>query len=84
VNPERLAELTAAGVILVDPATTYISPSVRVGTGTTIHPCVFLEGETTIGSDCTIHGGVRIVDSTLADRVTVLNLRTCGRERTCA
>jgi len=73
VNPEHLAELTAAGVTLVDPATTYISPSVRVGAGTTLHPCVFLEGQTTVGSGCTIHGGVRIVDSTLADNVTVLN-----------
>jgi bifunctional UDP-N-acetylglucosamine pyrophosphorylase/glucosamine-1-phosphate N-acetyltransferase len=65
--------MTAAGVTVVDPATTYISRSVRIGKGTTIHPCVFLEGETTIGEGCTIHGGVRIVDSTLADRVTVLN-----------
>jgi bifunctional UDP-N-acetylglucosamine pyrophosphorylase/glucosamine-1-phosphate N-acetyltransferase len=73
VKPEHLAALIDAGVIIVDPITTYIGPSVRVGPGTTIHPCVFLEGETTVGSGCTIHGGVRIVDSTLADRVTVLN-----------
>jgi bifunctional UDP-N-acetylglucosamine pyrophosphorylase/glucosamine-1-phosphate N-acetyltransferase len=73
VDQEFLGALTASGVTLVDPATTYISPSVRVGAGTTIHPCVFLEGQTTVGSGCTIHGGVRIVDSTLADNVTVLN-----------
>jgi len=73
VTPESLAALTAAGVTVIDPNTTYISPSVRIGSGTTIHPCVFLEGETTIGAGCTIHGGVRIVDSTLADRVTVFN-----------
>jgi bifunctional UDP-N-acetylglucosamine pyrophosphorylase/glucosamine-1-phosphate N-acetyltransferase len=73
VTPEDLAALTAAGVTVIDPNTTYVSPSVRIGAGTTIHPCVFLEGKTTIGEKCTIHGGVRIVDSTLADRVTVLN-----------
>jgi bifunctional UDP-N-acetylglucosamine pyrophosphorylase/glucosamine-1-phosphate N-acetyltransferase len=73
VTPEDLAVLTAAGVTVIDPNTTYVSPSVRIGAGTTIHPCVFLEGKTTIGEKCTIHGGVRIVDSTLADRVTVLN-----------
>jgi bifunctional UDP-N-acetylglucosamine pyrophosphorylase/glucosamine-1-phosphate N-acetyltransferase len=73
VTPEHLAALTAAGVTVIDPNTTYVSPSVRIGAGTTIHPCVFLEGETIIGGGCTIHGGVRIVDSTLADRVTVLN-----------
>jgi bifunctional UDP-N-acetylglucosamine pyrophosphorylase/glucosamine-1-phosphate N-acetyltransferase len=73
VTPEDLAALTAAGVTVIDPNTTYVSPSVRIGSGTTIHPCVFLEGETIVGEGCTIHGGVRIVDSTLADCVTVLN-----------
>jgi bifunctional UDP-N-acetylglucosamine pyrophosphorylase/glucosamine-1-phosphate N-acetyltransferase len=73
VHAEHLAALTAAGVTIVDPITTYIGPSVRVGAGTTIHPCVFLEGQTTVGSGCIIHAGARIVDSTLGDRVTVLN-----------
>ena len=73
MTPEQLARLTAAGVTIVDPATTYVDASVRVGAGTTIHPCVFLEGQTVVGSGCTIHAGVRIVDSTLADRVVVLN-----------
>jgi len=73
VSPEQLAALSAAGVTIVDPATTYVGAAVRVGAGTTIHPCVFLEGQTAIGSACTINAGVRIIDSTLADRVTVMN-----------
>ncbi|PYR44963.1 MAG: bifunctional UDP-N-acetylglucosamine diphosphorylase/glucosamine-1-phosphate N-acetyltransferase GlmU, partial [Acidobacteria bacterium] len=38
-----------------------------------IHPGVSIEGRTTIGAGCEIHSGVRIVDSTLGDRVTILN-----------
>lgn len=65
--------LMAAGVTIVDPATTYIGADVEVGTDTVIHPGVYLEGHTRIGSGCEIHSGVRIVDSTLADRVVVNN-----------
>ena len=63
----------AAGVTLVDPATTYVEPDVDVGADTVIHPNVYLEGRTTIGRASEIHSGVRIVDSTLGDRVTVRN-----------
>jgi bifunctional UDP-N-acetylglucosamine pyrophosphorylase / glucosamine-1-phosphate N-acetyltransferase len=73
VHNEQLAALTAAGVTVVDPATTFIDASVRIGPGTTIHPCVFLEGDTSIGRDCVIHACVRLVGSALADDVTVLN-----------
>ena len=66
-------ELMAAGVTLVDPATTYIDPDVEIGDDTVMHPCVFLEGRTVIGRDCEIHAGARIVNSTLGDRVTVFN-----------
>jgi bifunctional UDP-N-acetylglucosamine pyrophosphorylase / glucosamine-1-phosphate N-acetyltransferase len=73
VTQEQLAALTAAGVTIRDPVTTYIDPTVRIGTGTIVHPCTFLEGATEIGSACEIHAGVRIVDSTIGDRVKVLN-----------
>ena len=66
-------ELMAAGVTLVDPATTYIEPGVLVGADTIIHPNVYLEGRTVIGQACQIHAGTRIVDSTIGDRVTVRN-----------
>lgn len=81
MTPEQLARLTAAGVTILDPSTTYIDAAVQVGAHTTIHPCVFLEGQTTIGKGCTIHAGVRIVDSTLADRVVVLNFCVMTKAR---
>jgi len=66
-------ELMAAGVTIEDPATTYIDPDVTVGPDTIIHPGVSLEGRTTVGSGCEIHSSVRIVDSSLGDRVVVHN-----------
>ncbi|MCA1583929.1 MAG: bifunctional UDP-N-acetylglucosamine diphosphorylase/glucosamine-1-phosphate N-acetyltransferase GlmU, partial [Acidobacteria bacterium] len=73
VRQQTNEELMAAGVTLVDPATTYIDADVEVGADTVIHPCVFLEGKTKIGSACEIHAGTRIINSTIGDRVVVKN-----------
>ena len=73
VRQQKNEELMAAGVTLIDPATTYIDADVVVGADTVIYPCVFLEGSTKIGSACEIHSGARIVNSTIGDRVCVRN-----------
>ncbi len=73
VRQQKNEELMAAGVTLIDPATTYVDSDVVVGADTVIHPCVFLEGSTRIGAACEIHSGSRIVNSTLGDRVCVRN-----------
>ena len=73
VRQKKNEELMAAGVTIEDPATTYIDDDVVVGADTVIHPGVHLEGSTRIGMACELHSGVRIVDSVLADRVTVRN-----------
>jgi bifunctional UDP-N-acetylglucosamine pyrophosphorylase / glucosamine-1-phosphate N-acetyltransferase len=69
----RRAALMAAGVTLEDPATTYVDAGVTVGPDSVIRPGVSLLGKTTIGARAVIHSGVRIVDSALADDVTVLD-----------
>jgi bifunctional UDP-N-acetylglucosamine pyrophosphorylase/glucosamine-1-phosphate N-acetyltransferase len=69
----RNEELMAAGVTMEDPASTYVGPDVTVGPDTILHPNVHLEGRTRVGSGCEIHADVRIVDSTIGDRVTILN-----------
>jgi len=66
-------ELMASGVSIVDPATAWIGPDVVIGADTVIHPNVYLEGQTRIGANCEIHAGVRIVDSTVDDRVVINN-----------
>jgi bifunctional UDP-N-acetylglucosamine pyrophosphorylase/glucosamine-1-phosphate N-acetyltransferase len=70
---DKTNALMAAGVTIEDPATAYIDGDVTIGADTVIHPGVSLEGQTAIGSGCEIHSGVRIVDSRLGDRVTILN-----------
>ncbi len=66
-------ELMAAGVTLVDPASAYIDPDVMIGEDTVVHPGVFLEGKTRIGSRCEIHSGVRLVNSTVDDDAVIHN-----------
>jgi len=73
VRQQKNEELMAAGVTLIDPATTYIDSDVEIGADTVIHPCVFIEGGTSIGAACEIHSGTRIVNSTLGDRVLIKN-----------
>lgn len=70
---QRCEALMAAGVTLVDPATTYVDADVTVGSDTIIYPNVYLEGRTSIGQGCEIHAGSRLVDSVVGDRVVVLN-----------
>jgi bifunctional UDP-N-acetylglucosamine pyrophosphorylase / glucosamine-1-phosphate N-acetyltransferase len=73
VRREKNEELMASGVSIEDPATAYIDRDVQIGADTIIHPGVSLSGRTVVGRGCEIHSGVRIVDSRLGDRVTVLN-----------
>jgi bifunctional UDP-N-acetylglucosamine pyrophosphorylase / glucosamine-1-phosphate N-acetyltransferase len=73
VRQLKNAELMDEGVTLEDPATVYVDRDVAIGQDTIIHPCVSIEGRTTIGAGCEIHSGARIVDSQIGDRVTVYN-----------
>jgi bifunctional UDP-N-acetylglucosamine pyrophosphorylase/glucosamine-1-phosphate N-acetyltransferase len=73
LRTKRNDELMAAGVTLVDPGSAWIGPDVTVGADTIIHPNVYLEGHTHVGSRCEISAGVRIVDSTIDDGVVVNN-----------
>ncbi|MGH9143047.1 MAG: bifunctional UDP-N-acetylglucosamine diphosphorylase/glucosamine-1-phosphate N-acetyltransferase GlmU [Vicinamibacterales bacterium] len=70
---QKTAELMASGVTVEDPATAYVDEGVTIGADTILHPGVSLEGRTTIGAGCEIHSGARIVDSTLGNRVLILN-----------
>jgi bifunctional UDP-N-acetylglucosamine pyrophosphorylase/glucosamine-1-phosphate N-acetyltransferase len=73
VRQTKNEELMAAGVTIIDPATTYIDPDVEVGPDTVIHPGVSLEGQSRVGAACEIHSHVRIVDSEIADKSVILN-----------
>ena len=74
LEQERIARNIAymeAGVRFVDLKAAYIDDGVKIGRGTVIYPCVVIEGDVTIGEDCTIGQNSRIVDSVIGDRTSV-------------
>lgn len=64
-----LEGLMETGVTVLDPESTYIEETVRVGPDTVIYPQVLIEGSTEIGSECVIGSGCHITASRLGDRV---------------
>jgi bifunctional UDP-N-acetylglucosamine pyrophosphorylase/glucosamine-1-phosphate N-acetyltransferase len=66
-------KLMAAGVTMIDPATTYISSQTTIGQDTILYPGVILEGETVIGHDTTIGANSHLVNAKIGDHVTIQN-----------
>jgi bifunctional UDP-N-acetylglucosamine pyrophosphorylase / glucosamine-1-phosphate N-acetyltransferase len=64
-----LDRLMAAGVSVIDPATTYVDDTVTIGIDTVLHPNVSLTGRTVVGADCVVSAGCQVTDTTLADSV---------------
>ena len=73
VRQEKLRELMLDGVTIIDPASTHVDPSVRIGPDSIIYPNVFLEKGTLIGTGCQIYPNVRISASTIENGVVVLD-----------
>jgi bifunctional UDP-N-acetylglucosamine pyrophosphorylase / glucosamine-1-phosphate N-acetyltransferase len=65
--------LMLEGVTVMDPASAYVSPDVKIGQDTILYPNVFLEKGSVIGSGCKIYPNVRISQSVLEDNVIVLD-----------
>ena len=64
-------ELMDAGVILIDPSTTYIEEGVIIGQDTIIYPNTIIQGKTVIGENCIIYGNTRIIDTKILDNVKI-------------
>lgn len=62
-----LDKLMDAGVTIMDPASTFIEGSVKIGSDTIIYPYTWLEGETVIGEDCEIGPNVRLTNVKLGN-----------------
>jgi len=72
---ERLTEcvrLMESGVMVIDPATTYIDSSAEIGAGTMIFPNTTITGDTIIGRDCRIGPNSIIAGSRIGDGCEVL------------
>ncbi len=63
-----LKEWCLKGVTIVDPATTYIEPTVQLGIDTVIEPNTHLKGATTVGAQCVLGPDLVLQDSTVSDR----------------
>lgn len=57
-----LNKLMDEGVTIMDPASTFIESSVKIGRDTVIYPFTWLEGKTEIGEDCEIGPNVRLTN----------------------
>ncbi|MGH9409381.1 MAG: bifunctional UDP-N-acetylglucosamine diphosphorylase/glucosamine-1-phosphate N-acetyltransferase GlmU [Vicinamibacterales bacterium] len=84
VKTTRAEALMAAGVTIIDPASTWIGLDVSVGPDTIIHPNVHLEGRTRIGARCEIESWVRIVDSAIEDGAHIRNFCVVTESRVAA
>ena len=71
MSRRKIAELQARGVTVIDPATTWIHESVKVGRDSVIYPGVQLEGSTAIGEGVVIHSGSRLRDVKVGARALV-------------
>lgn len=65
--------LMESGVVLIDPATTYIDDEVKIGKDTVIYPNVTIQKNTEIGENCEILSGTRIIDSKILNNVRIEN-----------
>ena len=62
-----LDKLMDAGVTIMDPASTFIEASVKIGRDTVIYPYTWLEGCTEIGEDCEIGPNARFTNVKIGD-----------------
>ena len=67
----KLEELMESGVTIMDPASTFIDRTVKVGADSTIYPFTWLEGTTVIGSSCSIGPNTRLADTVVGNDSTL-------------
>lgn len=72
MKDRTLKQLMLNGVTIIDPVTTYISPDVKIGQDTIIHPMTFIFGKTEIGENCEIGPMTRIINCKIGNTVKVL------------
>jgi bifunctional UDP-N-acetylglucosamine pyrophosphorylase / glucosamine-1-phosphate N-acetyltransferase len=72
LNGRLVERCMAAGVTVVDPASTWIDVGVTVAPGATIGPNTQLEGSTAIGADATVGPGCLLRDTRVGAGATVV------------
>jgi bifunctional UDP-N-acetylglucosamine pyrophosphorylase/glucosamine-1-phosphate N-acetyltransferase len=69
----RRAELEARGVVIEDPATTFLGPEVTVEPGARLRPFTVLEGATRVGPRAEVGPFVRLVDVVVGEDARILD-----------
>lgn len=69
LNQRTIDKLMGAGVTIVDPASTYVDATVRVGQDTVLEPQTYLSGVTRIGRRCRVGPLARLEDCVVGDDV---------------
>jgi bifunctional UDP-N-acetylglucosamine pyrophosphorylase/glucosamine-1-phosphate N-acetyltransferase len=66
------------GVTIVDPATTWIDVTVQLGRDAVVEPNTHLRGTTTVGARALIGPDTTLVDTTVAERASVVRAHSVG------
>jgi bifunctional UDP-N-acetylglucosamine pyrophosphorylase/glucosamine-1-phosphate N-acetyltransferase len=67
-----------AGVTIIDPATTWIDVTVRIGVDAVIEPNTHLRGQTTIADGATIGPDTTLIDTSVGERACVVRAHAVG------
>ena len=71
VRRRILGAIMASGVTVIDPESTFIDGTVRLGRDTVVHPMTVITGTTVVGEHCVIGPGARIENSVVGDRARI-------------
>jgi acetyltransferase-like isoleucine patch superfamily enzyme len=73
LRSRKATALLRRGVLIPDPTTVSIDPEVSVGAGTVLSPFVLLEGDSRVGTGCTIGSFSHLVNATVGTGTNILD-----------
>jgi len=72
LRERKIQSLTKMGVTVYDPSTAWIDSDVKIGRDTTVYSSVIIEGNSVIGSQCTLYPFVHVINSRVGNNVKIL------------
>ena len=73
LRERKLTALVRRGVLIPDLTSVSVAPEVSVGGGTLLSPFVLLEGDSRLGTSCSIGSFSHVVDATIGANTTILD-----------
>lgn len=73
LRERKIRSLTAAGVTVYDPLTTWIDLDVEIGRDTVIYSSVIIEGKSHVGRNCQLYPFVHLINSNVRNNVKILS-----------